>query len=504
MTRYMSITKVVLVLLITTILLSFTGMNFNTVVANSTSLPQTLNTSESENLYLPITARNYLPQTPSIFGVSITPITDLGGLTEMRSAGAYILRRGPFMWKDVEPITPIDGVHTYIWNSPVVQSFETELLNAQSKDMTVVMIVGGAPEWAREDQDNDYICAPIDKGDLENFADFMAELVKRYSLPPHNVKYFELYNEPDIDPSIFSIENPLDNGFGCWGDMDDPDGYYGGGYYAEMLKVVYPEIKAADPNAEVLVGGLLMDCDPVNPPEGKDCTPTKFLEGILDAEGGDYFDGISFHAYDYFNYNGVGKYSNKNWGSQWNTTGPVSIYKTRFIIDLLYKFGYSPSDKLLLNTESAIICSDDYTCDETPYSDFELTKAYYLVQAYTVAKAEGLIANIWYSAMGWRISGLLYPDLSHHNAYDAYVITRAMLANSHFVQELHMYNGVAQYEFTRASGRKLWVIWSRDGESHPITLPSTPTNIVDALGNPVPVSSNLIIDIKPIYIEWVN
>jgi len=476
----------------------------NQVQNTSAKISDFTDISVENDIYLPSVFVDYLPQTPSIFGVSITPITDLGGLTEMRSAGAYILRRGPLMWKDVEPTTPIDGVHTYIWNSPAVQSFETELLNAQSKDMTVVMIVGGAPEWAREDQDNDYICAPIDEGDLENFADFMVELVKRYSLPPHNVKYFELYNEPDIDTRIFSNENPLDNGFGCWGDIDDPAGFFGGGYYAEMLKVVYPEVKAADPNAEVLVGGLLMDCDPINPPEGKDCTPTKFLEGILEADGGDYFDGISFHAYDYFNYNGVGKYSNKNWGSQWNTTGPVSIYKTRYIIDLLSKFGYSPSDKLLLNTESAIICSEDYPCDETPYSDFELTKAYYLVQAYTVAKAEGLNANIWYSAIGWRNSGLLYPDLSHHNAYDAYVITRAMLANSHFVQELHMYNGIAQYEFTRASGRKLWVIWSRDGESHPITLPSTPTNIVDALGNPVPVSSNLIIDIKPVYIEWAN
>ena len=45
--------------------------------------------------------------------------------------------------------------------------------------------------------------------------------------------------------------------FGCW---DDPeDAYYGGEYYAEMLKVVYPVIKEADPEAKVLFGGLLYE-----------------------------------------------------------------------------------------------------------------------------------------------------------------------------------------------------------------------------------------------------
>lgn len=459
---------------------------------------------EETNIYLPSIFQDYLPQTPSIFGASVTPITDSGGLSEMRNAGAYILRRGPLMWIDVEPIAPINGVHTYLWDSSAVQSFETELLNAQSKDMTVVMIVGGAPEWAREDQDNDYICAPIDKVDLIYFADFLTELVKRYSLPPYNVKYFELYNEPDIDASILSDENPLDNGFGCWGNSEDPTGLYGGGYYAEMLKVVYPKIKAADPNAEVLVGGLLLDCDPVNPPETKDCTPSKFLEGILQAEGGDFFDGISFHAYDYYNYDGIGKFSNNNWHSSWETTGPVNTVKTRYIVELLREFGYSQSEKLLLNTESAIICSEDYPCDETLFSDFELTKAYYLVQAYTVAIAEGLDANLWYSAKGWRYSGLLYPDLSHHKAYDAFLTSRKMLVNAEFVQELHLYDRVAEYEFIQSNGRKIWVLWSRDGLFHQINLPETPSFMMDALGTPMQVSTNFTLDVKPIFIEWAN
>ena len=104
--------------------------------------------------------------------------------------------------------------------------------------------------------------------------------------------------------------------FGCWGDLDDP--YYGGRYYSEMLKVAYPTIITADPNAQVMVGGLLLECDPVNPPEVtsgsgelKDCTSDKFLEGILENDGGEYFDGVSVHAYDFY-FAELGKFANSN------------------------------------------------------------------------------------------------------------------------------------------------------------------------------------------------
>jgi hypothetical protein len=124
----------------------------------------------------------------------------------------------------------------------------------------------------------------------------MGALYARYSVAAYNVKYWELWNEPDIYPSIFSG----DNEYVYW--VDQNDSYNAGGYYAEMLKVVYPQIKAADPQAQVLIGGLLLDCDP-RPGAGcavvgHDPKPSKFLEGILSNNGGPYFDGISSHAYD--------------------------------------------------------------------------------------------------------------------------------------------------------------------------------------------------------------
>ena len=94
-----------------------------------------------------------------------------------------------------------------------------------------------------------------------------------------------------------------------------------------------------------------MDCDPVNPPEItkdsgqlRDCTSSKFLEGILEAGAGDSFDGVSFHAYDYY-YGDLGVYGNEGWHSAATTTGPVLIAKSRF-----YKVIF---DSIWLSTEGA-------------------------------------------------------------------------------------------------------------------------------------------------------
>ncbi len=94
-----------------------------------------------------------------------------------------------------------------------------------------------------------------------------------------------------MPPAVYSV-------FGCWGNPNDP--YYGGGYYAELLKRAYPAAKAANPQAIVMNGGLLLDCDPRYPPPGKDCLPAQFLEGMLRNQGAAYFDILAFHGYPYY------------------------------------------------------------------------------------------------------------------------------------------------------------------------------------------------------------
>jgi len=446
----------------------------------------------TQSTYLPLVVHGL--KVPTVFGAGMS-FKVSGGMNEMTTANNYWLRHHVVSWSAIEQIK---GTHD--WSS--LAALEVELSNANLRGMETVVIVSSTPGWAQ--RVTGYYCGPINEPELATFANFMYELVSRYSQRPHMVKYWEIWNEPDIDPALV----PPDSGFGCWGDRNDA--YYGGGYYAEMLKVVYPEIKRANPEAQVIVGGLVLDCDPRTPGlcNGVDGdAPPKFLEGILRRnganDGGNYFDGISFHAYDY--YNAIGHYSNQNWDSSWDTTGPVVIAKARFIKEVLTQMGVS--GKFLMNTESAIICGGAFDppggpgCESDPASAFEQTKAYYLAQAYASAIAEDLHANIWYQVLGWRNSALLNSDRSPRPAYQAFTTSAKILRDAHLIREIDDYDQVKGYEYTRDQ-YSLWVLWSLDGNVHMVTLDTLPAEMYDVLGNPVVPSNPVRVGYAPLYLKW--
>jgi hypothetical protein len=431
---------------------------------------------------------------PTIFGASMS-FTVSGGMNEMTAANNYWLRERVIVWSEIEQIKG-----TRDWSS--LASWEAELLNANLRGMETIVIVNSTPGWAQKVAG--YFCGPIHELELATFASFMYELVSRYSHWPYHVKYWEIWNEPDIAPAMV----PPESGIGCWGDRNDP--YYGGGYYAEMLKVVYPEIKRANPEAQVLVGGLVLDCDPRTPglcTSSEGDAPPKFLEGILRHnganDGGNYFDGISFHAYDY--YNAIGHYSNRNWNSSWDTTGPVVIAKARFIQEVLDQMGVT--GKYSMNTESALICGGLYDppggpgCESDPASAFEQTKAYYLAQAYASSLGEGLQANIWYRVLGWRNSALLNPDRSPRPAYQAFATSAKILRDARPSREINEYEYVKGYEYTRGPDY-IWVLWSLDGNVHMVDLDTIPAEIYDVMGNPVVPSNPLRVGYTPLYLKW--
>lgn len=396
-----------------------------------------------------------------------------------------------FHWDVIEPANV--AASEFDWN--VVD--EAGLLVASEKGVQVIATILFTPDWAQKYPG--IACGPIAEGALAEFADFMQALVSRYSQPPYNVKYWELGNEPDVAYNGV----PPRIGFGCWGEPEDA--YFGGGYYAEMLKAVYPKIKAADPEAQILIGGLLLDCDPVNPPETepgsgevKNCTPSRFLEGILGNGGGDYFDGVSFHAYDYYAAT-PGKYSNINWHSAWDTTGPVLIPKTRFIRSVLNSYGHA--GKYLINTEVALICGRDGSEDYCLAEEFELTKAYYLAQAFAAARAEGLRANMWYSLDGWRGSQLVDENQQPNLAYRAYSFSAELLNEAAYAGEISAYPGVRGYQFVKDEAR-MWLLWAQDEGTHAVHLEEAPSAIYDVLGNAFPASQDINVTLAPVYVYW--
>lgn len=411
------------------------------------------------------------------------PITPTAGLAQMAAAQSTWVRRNAVIWSDIEP-----SEGNYDWS--VNAALENELINAANNGMQVILIVRSTPSWAQAIPG--MYCGPIRQGSLAAFGNFMRNLVARYSVPPYNVKYWEIWNEPDVDPSYFAGDPATV--FGCWGNQNDP--YYGGGYYAQMLKTVYPQIKTADPDAQVMVGGLLLDCDPRSScaAVGSSDRPPKFLEGILRNGGGPYFDGVSIHAYDYYQH-ALGRYSSVNWSSSWNSTGPAIIAKTNFIRSVLSTYGVT--GKFLMNTETALLC-DWCTNDST----FETTKAYFVSQVYASAIAQGLQANVWYSVLGWHNSGFLDSStLDPLPAYTAFQFARTELRSATFIRNVTEYANVMGYAFYRGD-RDVWVLWSLDGAGHNVALPGTPLAVWDALGNSVAPTSSVTIDLTPLYLEW--
>jgi len=434
------------------------------------------------NDYLPIVLNRYPRLTP--FGVTMFTIDDPGGLAKFTDGGTRWTRSG-FYWSKAEPV---EGERQWQWYAGI----EQQVLNAASSYITPVMLIDGTPTWALK---ADFECGAVAQDKFPALANFAFDLVRRYSQPPFNVRYWELWNEPDAAGTL-----------GCWGDPSDRD-YYGGYYYGLMLQAVYPRIKEADPQAQVLVGGLLLDCNPdpnFPPTPPKDCTPSKFLQGILESGAGPSFDGVSFHAYD-FN-NGTGGYANVNWQSASDTTGPVLITKADFLKGLLQQYGFS--QKYLMSTETAVFWGPNQTdppCASDAPLDVELVKVHYVIHSYAAAIAEGLKTNIWYAALGGRCAALLNLDLSPKPAYHAYQFAQQQLGQALFVRQINEFPQLMGYVF-QVDAKDLWVLWSLDGLPHTVSLPALPADVkrIGDDGFPVQETSaiTLTIDSSPRFIGF--
>jgi len=434
----------------------------------------TVATEPPNTLSVPI-----LPKS-NIFGAQLDQLTPEKGLLQMVQAKSAWTRRD-YVWSLVEPN---EGDRN--WDA--VKYFEDELITASQNNINVILILLDAPSWARTEA----TCGGKVKPDkYPALASFVHDLVDRYSRPPYNLKYVEMWNEPDVDGFL-----------GCWGDINDTQ-YYGGQAYGDMLKVVYPAAKSANPEIQLLVGGLLLDCDPTKIPNTtKDCTPAYFLKGILERGASNAFDGVAFHSGDY--YLGVkGQYYNPNFVSTWNTTGPVTAAKSAFLNNLLAQ--YNVTGKYLINTEAGIKCGDPAQCSLPEYG-FEETKAYYMIEDGVTALARNYQANIWYSVYGDRFSGLLTLENQPLPVYYAFQYMTMKLESLTFHQEITSYPNVKAYEFISTEGELLWVLWSLDGNDHSISLPNMPTNLERISANGKPEGNapaiNITVGIAPIFIQY--
>ncbi len=217
----------------------------------------------------------------------------------------------------------------------------------------IIFLLGGNADWA-----SDSFCGPIYPRYQADFQRFVGDLVQRYQRPPYDIHMWEIYNEPD---SVFGAQ-----GY-CFGTR--------GAQYADSLRLAYTAIKQADPQAEVLFGGISYD---FFTNEGGRFDPA-FLDDALAAGAGPYFDRLAFHYYPAFH-------------KRWDAFGPGVAGKAAYLRSELARYGL---DKPLALTELGRPTRGP-AADGIPYN--ETLTARFVAPALTRARMADLAPIIWFTA----------------------------------------------------------------------------------------------------------
>lgn len=159
----------------------------------------------------------------------------------------------------------------YSWTpNPNSDSFKKTVESALAKGLRVIVRVDTPPSWAAPGSGNR---PPTNPGD---FGDFMGA----YALHMKGrVAAYEIWNEPNL-----SYE---------WGNgPPDPE------RYADLLKAVYPRVKAADPQTVVLTAGLASTGGDGGATSLND---VEFIDRLYRAGAKGYFDALGSHPYGFAN-----------------------------------------------------------------------------------------------------------------------------------------------------------------------------------------------------------
>ncbi len=202
---------------------------------------------------------------------------------------------------------------------------------------------------------------------IQDYVDYAVATVHRYK---DRVHFWEIWNE--------------ENNAGAW--MPAPNA----ARYTQLLKATYTAIKAEDPTATVVLGGLSTGPD------------AGFLKGIKDNGGWGSFDVLAMHSFVYGSPEG-GVF--EGWIAEAKTA--VASYGNKPI--WITEFGWS-----------------SYTGGGAGYAGTTIDdQNLYLQQAYEISAASGVQGIFWFELMNRGTNtadishnyGILYSDRSHKPAF---------------------------------------------------------------------------------------
>lgn len=327
-----------------------------------------------------------------------------------------------------------------------------------------------APAWFSGAHDG----PPLPGQSLDDLAEFMAAVAERFDGDGYKdgwgnpvINHFELYNEPDHQQR--------------WGND--------GAAYAQMLSVVYPAIKAANPNAQVLFGGVALDWFTDVQPGDAFVNPGDFVRSfvgdVFAAGGGQYIDIMAIHQYPAFR-------------SQWSPGGQGMglIEKVNATRNLMAVYGIS---KPIMITESG---TNSNNAPGQPAT--EESQSRFVVELFTQAHAADVAAMIWftmYDGENINNSGLAnglvrQPTTPGSTPYrksslTAYATNASMLGSAQFqrtVPAAETGNAAMEvHQFINlATGKTFYVAWMNPINSTaqvPLSLPGAQATITNLYGS---------------------
>jgi hypothetical protein len=339
----------------------------------------------------------------------------------------------------------------------------------------------GCVRYAIDTGQPEYWCAPTN---MDAYAGWAARVVERYDGDGHRdapgsprVAAWEIWNEPDMD--------------GTWLPRADP------GAYASMLRKAYDAIKAADPTAVVLNGGVYV-FDGVG--QGA------FMERVVELAGWDSFDVLSIHPWlidhapddpslinpiERFDVTVPGRINlAKGWVAARGGGKPVWVTEV----------GWSTCGGA---------CAPQFAKSEEQQAD-------YMVRTFVLAAAAG-VEHVSYfqledkfggAQQPWGPAAILYDTLSPKPAYIAYgaMVAQLQFARYQGTGPLHRPGVLANYRFSLGERGSVDVLWSIQGQ-RTVELALTPglsAALVDRDGGERALaggSARLTVGERPIYVR---
>lgn len=325
------------------------------------------------------------PSTPP-FGVEATgwsPANAAPLASGVAAAGARWTRVNQLRWSVVQST---EG-SSYDWTS-----YDAIMAAPTAKGLTPIVIIGDTPKWAAADPN--LPAGPIAPEHLTEFARFVRTAAQRYGSPPYNVKYWELFNEPDSTTAKYA---PW---ISTWGND--------GAGYAAMLQAAYPAIREADSAAMVLSGSLAYDWfttqgGPFN---------QQFVDDVLSAGGGQYFDVFGFHYYATF-------------APTWAAYGVDILGKTNYLRDVLTTHGLSSKPMACTEIGQFGVPGDSASLEN---------QAEYVPQVYARGMSANLECMMWYSLNNGTDNTGLLNNGNPKPAYYVYQVAASELGPTSFAQ----------------------------------------------------------------------